>query len=127
MKDKRNWRDLKWLVYQSSLYSHRDKQRVAVLSSNRDRDSDLGKKRIIMSPSPVAAAPPPRLLAYAPDPIIGESPTRLAKETSYTRDCRLQAQVIMNCFVNFQRTLQKGYSFLIIISQCNFQGQISLL
>ena len=34
----------------------------------------------MMSPSPVAAAPPPLLLAYDPAPITGESPTRLFRE-----------------------------------------------
>lgn len=37
----------------------------------------LGRKRIMMSPSPVAAAPPAVLSAYAPAPATGESPTRL--------------------------------------------------
>lgn len=37
----------------------------------------LGRKRIITSPSPVAAAPPAVLSAYAPAPMMGESPTRL--------------------------------------------------
>ena len=36
-----------------------------------------GKNRIIISPSPVAAAPPTFESAYAPDPGIGESPTLL--------------------------------------------------
>lgn len=31
------------------------------------------------SPSPVAAAPPTELSAYAPAPAMGESPTRLQK------------------------------------------------
>uniref|UniRef100_A0A1A9ZFU4 Uncharacterized protein n=1 Tax=Glossina pallidipes TaxID=7398 RepID=A0A1A9ZFU4_GLOPL len=34
-----------------------------------------GKKRIIISPSPVATAAPTSLSAYAPAPGIGESPT----------------------------------------------------
>lgn len=37
----------------------------------------LGRKRIMMSPSPVAAAAPAEPSAQAPAPIIGESPTRL--------------------------------------------------
>ena len=37
----------------------------------------LGRKRIMISPSPVAAAPPTSLSTYAPAPAIGESPTRL--------------------------------------------------
>lgn len=40
--------------------------------------SYVGEKRIITSPSPVWAAPPTSLSAYDPEPIIGESPTRLA-------------------------------------------------
>ena len=39
-----------------------------------------GKNRIIISPSPVAAAPPTFESAYAPDPGIGESPTLLFKK-----------------------------------------------
>ena len=39
--------------------------------------SYLGRKRIMMSPSPVAAAAPAELSAYAPAPAMGESPTRL--------------------------------------------------
>lgn len=35
----------------------------------------------MMSPFPVAAAPPTELSAYAPAPAIGESPTRLQKRT----------------------------------------------
>ena len=37
----------------------------------------LGRKRIMTSPSPVAAAPPTLLSTYAPAPMIGESPMRL--------------------------------------------------
>lgn len=39
--------------------------------------TNLGKNRIMVSPSPVAAAPPAVLSAYDPAPAIGESPTRL--------------------------------------------------
>lgn len=35
----------------------------------------------MVSPSPVAAAPPTELSAYAPAPTIGESPTRLEEQT----------------------------------------------
>lgn len=41
---------------------------------------NLGKKRIIISPLPVAAAAPAVLSAYAPAPAIGESPTRLKRK-----------------------------------------------
>lgn len=40
-----------------------------------------GKKRIITSPSPVAAAAPILFIAYAPEPGIGESPTLLVQLT----------------------------------------------
>ena len=41
----------------------------------------LGRKRIIISPFPVQAAAPISVSAYAPAPIIGESPTRLSGKT----------------------------------------------
>ena len=44
--------------------------------------ADLGRNLIIKSPSPVAAAAPASLSAYAPEPIIGESPTRLDADTA---------------------------------------------
>lgn len=44
--------------------------------------SHLGRKRISMSPSPVAAAAPALSSAYAPAPGTGESPTRLCEGTA---------------------------------------------
>jgi len=44
--------------------------------------TDLGSNLIIKSPSPVAAAAPALLSAYEPDPMIGESPTRLNTDTA---------------------------------------------
>ncbi|TNN70845.1 hypothetical protein EYF80_018979 [Liparis tanakae] len=41
------------------------------------RGGYLGRKRIMTSPSPVAAAPPAELSTKAPAPTMGESPTRL--------------------------------------------------
>lgn len=38
-----------------------------------------GRNLIMISPLPVAAAPPAPFIAYEPAPIIGESPTRLQK------------------------------------------------
>lgn len=43
----------------------------------------LGKNLIMTSPSPVAAAPPTSLSTYAPEPAIGESPTRLSSKEKY--------------------------------------------
>ena len=39
-----------------------------------------GKNLIIISPSPVATAPPTPFIAYAPAPMMGESPTLLKKK-----------------------------------------------
>lgn len=43
--------------------------------------SYVGRNLIMISPSPVAAAPPTSLSAYDPAPAIGESPTRLKTRT----------------------------------------------
>lgn len=48
--------------------------------SQPSEEKHLGKKRIMVSPSPVAAAAPAVLSAYAPAPAIGESPTRLNRD-----------------------------------------------
>ncbi|KAJ8947199.1 hypothetical protein NQ318_015547 [Aromia moschata] len=50
--------------------------------------TDLGRNRIMTSPSPVATAAPNSLSAYAPAPGIGESPTRL-KRIKYTPGARV--------------------------------------
>ena len=49
--------------------------------------TNAGKNRSMTSPSPVAAAPPTEPSTYAPDPGIGESPTRL------------KAQYVFNAFL----------------------------
>lgn len=73
---------IRWPGTNSYFLSWQTPSPVKISKAPQREKSHLGRKRISISPSPVAAAAPAPSSAYAPAPGTGESPTRLCEGTA---------------------------------------------